>query len=242
MPDQNIKISVILPAYNEKENLLLLIPEVADAVSGVTSDYEILLIDDGSTDGTHEIAEGLIARFPSLKYIRIKKSRGLSVVLAAGFEYSSGQIIVTMDSDLQYDPRDIPRLLENIDGYDMVCCHRQNRRDTLLKRISSKIANKFRRSITKDEINDAGCIFRAFRKECLKSIALFNGFHRFLPALFKFRGFKVIEIKVKHLPRRYGESKYNIRNRIFKGILDTLAVKWMQIRQIEYEVTDKINI
>lgn len=241
MPDSKLRLSIILPAFNERENLPLLIPEVINVLSSLTEDYEIILVDDGSTDGTHKIAADIISRFSKTKYIRLKKNQGLSTALAIGYKNCSGEIIITMDSDLQYDPKDIPKLLEKLDKYDLVCGWRYNRCDSFLKRISSKIANSIRNIITKDNINDAGCIFRVLRRDSLKYIELFDGFHRFLPTLFKLKGFKVIEIKVNHLPRRYGKSKYNIRSRIIITFFDTLMIKWMKGRQIDYDIVEKID-
>ncbi|OGW75831.1 MAG: hypothetical protein A2Z72_04170 [Omnitrophica bacterium RBG_13_46_9] len=239
--DTKLKLSVILPAFNEKENLPLLVPEIVSVLSGLSLGFEIIIVDDGSTDGTREAAVDIARRFSNTRYIRLRRNRGLSAALAAGYKISEGDIIVSMDSDLQYDPKDIPRLLEKMDQYDLVCGWRQNRQDPFSKRLSSKIANSIRKAVTGFDINDAGCIFRALRKSCLKDITLFNGFHRFLPALFKINGFKVAEIKVNHLPRRHGKSKYNISNRIAIVSIDTIAVRWMKSRQIDYDIVERLG-
>lgn len=144
-----------------------------------------------------------------------------------------------MDADLQNDPFDIPLLYASIDGYDMVYGWRFRRKDSLVKKISSKVANYVRNKLTGENIRDTGCSLKIFRRECLNKIKLYNGMHRFLPTLFKMEGFSVKEIKVKHNLRIYGKSKYNIRNRIFKSFLDLLAVRWMKKRQLYYEVKNE---
>lgn len=243
MPHSTPKLSVILPAFNEKENIPLLIHEIVNVLSGRGESYEIILVDDGSTDGTCHIASDLVKHYPGTKYIRLKKNYGLSTALMAGYENSSAEIIITMDSDLQYDAKDIIKLIDQLGehGCDLVCGWRHKRCDSFLRRISSRIANFIRNKSTGDNINDAGCIFRVFRRESIKKVWLFNGFHRFLPVLFKLRGQKVMEVKVSHFPRKQGKSKSNIRNRIFVAFLDMLAVKWMKKREIDYEISEKVE-
>jgi len=141
-----------------------------------------------------------------------------------------------MDADLQNDPSDIPLLFAEINGYDMLYGWRFKRKDSLVKKISSKIANYVRNKLSDEDIKDIGCSLKMFRKECLNKIKLYNGMHRFLPTLFKMEGFSVKEVKVKHNPRIYGKSKYNIRNRIFKSFVDLLVVRWMKKREFHYEV------
>jgi glycosyltransferase involved in cell wall biosynthesis len=232
---------MVLPIFNEKESLPILIPKIIDVISCLSKNYEVILVDDGSTDGTREVALDIVKKFPNIKYIRLKTNYGLSTALALGYNRCLGKIVVTMDSDLQYDPLDIPKLLEKLDKYDLVCGWRYNRHDHFLKRISSKIANFIRNKILNDNFHDIGCIFRAFHRECLKNIRLFDGFHRFLPILFVLQGFKVIEVKINHFPRKYGRSKFNIRNRIFNTFFDMLVIKWIKQREINYEVAEEVN-
>jgi glycosyltransferase involved in cell wall biosynthesis len=234
-------LSLVIPAFNERENLVLLIPEAIEVLSRTGLEYEILLIDDGSTDGTREAAVEMMKRHQELSYVRLEKTRGVSMVLAAGYQQAKGDVIVTIDGDFQCDPADIEKLLEKIDDYDLVAAWRENRNDSLSKRWGSKIANATRRSVIKDGIHDAGCIFRAFRRECLKDIWLFGGFHRFLPALFQFEGYDVTEVRVKHLPRRFGESKYTVANRIWKTTLDMLALAWFERRRIRYTIAERLG-
>lgn len=229
MPDKKIRFSLILPAYNERENLPVLMPKIIDVLSKLGNDYEIIIIDDGSTDGTPEIIGSILKQSPKIKYTKHEKNLGLSRALETGYKMASGDIIITMDSDLQYDPKDIPKLIEKLDKYDLVCGYRHMRLDYFIKRFSSKIANYIRNLITDENIKDAGCIFRALRRECLKDIEFFDGFHRFLPTLFKINGYKVIEVEVKHFPRIYGKSKYGIRNRIISTFFDTLKVRQMKL-------------
>jgi glycosyltransferase involved in cell wall biosynthesis len=158
----------------------------------------------------------------------------------AGMREARGEIIVTLDSDLQNDPADIPRLLEYLDRYDMATGWRQKREDKWLKKISSKIGNLVRNWVSGENIQDSACTLRAFKKECVQEIPVFNGMHRFLSTLVKMRGFGIIEVPVAHHPRRFGKSKYNIRNRMVRSFIDLLAVRWMKRRTIHYEIEERI--
>ena len=235
------KYSIILPAFNEKDSIPLIISKIADVFSGFDQSYEIILVDDHSTDDTSKIIPDLIRRFPKTKYIRLKENYGLSAALAAGYNNCSGEILITMDSDLQYDPKDIPELIEKIGDYDLICGFRQNRCDSVSKRISSRIANFILNKTVRDNAKDAGCIFRVFRRDCLNNMELFDGFHRFLPTLFKIKGYKVAEMKVNHFSRKFGKSKFNIKNRFISVICDILMVRWMKERQIKYTIEEKID-
>lgn len=149
--------------------------------------------------------------------------------------------MITMDADLQNDPHDIPLLLEKIGEFDAVCGWRYRRRDPWIKIISSKIANFVRNKLSQEDIIDTGCSLKAYRRECLTRLKLFNGMHRFLPSLLKMEGFKVTQVKVSHRPRRFGRTKYNIRNRIMRGFIDLLAVRWMKRRHLDYEIEEVIK-
>jgi dolichol-phosphate mannosyltransferase len=152
-----------------------------------------------------------------------------------------GKKIVTLDSDLQSDPSDIPRLIEFLEYYDMAKGWRQKREDSWLKRISSKIANSIRNLLTGEDIKDSDCTFHVFKKECIKEIPRFNGMHRFLPTLMKMEGYRVVEVPISRHPRRFGESKYNIRNRMGRSFIDLLAVRWMKSRHLDYEIEERIE-
>jgi glycosyltransferase involved in cell wall biosynthesis len=158
----------------------------------------------------------------------------------AGMREARGKIIVTLDSDLQNDPDDIPKLLEHLEDYDMATGWRQRREDPWLKRISSRIANSVRNRLSRENIHDSACTLRAFKKECIQDIWVFNGMHRFLSTLVKMNGYRIIEVPVFHHPRRFGKSKYNIRNRMWRSFMDLLAVRWMKRRQISYEIEERI--
>ena len=168
--------------------------------------------------------------------MHFKKNAGQTAAMDAGFRHAKGSYVVSMDADLQNDPADIPQLLEKLKTYDMVCGWRQKRNDPWIKRISSKVANAIRNKLSQEEIRDTGCSLKAYRKECLDKIKLFNGMHRFLPTLFKMEGFTVAEVVVNHYPRKFGKSKYGISNRAVRAFIDLLVVRWMKERKLNYEV------
>lgn len=233
------EISVIMPIYNEEKNLSVLVPQVVNVLKPLDRKFEIILVDDGSTDNSFNEIRELSTKYMEVRYIRFKKNAGQTAAFDAGFRNAMGDIVVTLDSDLQNDPKDIPKLLSYIPDYDIVCGWRIDRKDSLVKKISSRIANNFRNIFTKDSIHDTGCSLKVYKREWLERIRLFRGMHRFLPTLLKMEGARVAEIKVSHNPRRFGKSKYNIRNRLFTGLYDLLAVRWMQKRRLTYEVSER---
>jgi len=232
-------ITVVIPAYNEVDSLRPMTMEVLDTMRAVGQTFEILLVDDGSRDGTRELMRTLAEEFPEVHFVGFKDNCGQTAAMAAGFKHAKGEIIVTLDADMQNDPRDIPRLLEKLDTYDMVCGWRQKRRDNLVRRVSSRVANYVRNKLSDEEIIDVGCSLKAYKKECLANLKLFEGMHRFLPTLVKLEGYSITEIPVNHRQRELGESKYNIRNRIVKAFVDLLAVRWMKTRHIRYEIEEE---
>lgn len=233
------EISIVIPVFNEEENIPILSSAIHRAMIDTCVSYECIFVDDGSTDGSHKEMRKVCEEYNNFRIIRLKKNSGQTAALDAGFRASMGKYIVMMDADLQNDPLDIPLLFAEIDGYDMVYGWRHERRDPLIKIISARVANYVRNKLTDENIKDIGCSLKMFRRECLNKIKLYNGMHRFLPTLFKMEGFSVKEVKVKHGPRIYGKSKYNIRNRIFKSFLDLLAVRWMKKRKLYYEVRNE---
>ena len=235
-----VKITVVVPVYNEEENLPLLIPKLAEVLERIGLPYEIIFVNDGSSDGSRDILKRMVSQFPFLHIIRFKENRGLSTALYAGMKEARGIIIVTLDSDLQNDPDDIPKLLGYLDRYDMATGWRQKREDPWLKKISSKIANSIRNRLSGEDIKDSACTLRVFKKECIRDIKVFNGMHRFLSTLVRMEGYRVIEVPVSHYPRRFGKSKYNIRNRMWRSFIDLLAVRWMKRRRIHYEIEERI--
>lgn len=233
------EISIVVPVFNEEKNLPILISQIAEVMAVLGRKYEIIFVDDGSADNSFGVINDLTKEYMEVRYIRFKTNSGQSAAFDAGFKKAIGEIIVTLDSDLQNDPKDIPKLLSYMPQYDVVCGWRTGRQDSLVKKISSKIANKIRNLLIKDNIHDTGCSLKAYKKEWLDKIRLYNGMHRFLPALLCMEGARILEVKVNHNPRRYGRSKYNIRNRLFVGLYDLLAVRWMQKRKLNYEITER---
>jgi len=239
-PAETIEISVVVPVFNEEGNLPILIPKLVKVLNPLGLPYEMIFVDDGSSDGSRKILREMASQYSSLRIIGLKKNRGLSTALLAGMREVRGDTIVTLDADLQNDPEDIPRLLSYLDRYDMATGWRQKRDDPWLKRISSKIANAIRNGLSGEEIYDSACTLRAFKRECIKEIPVFNGMHRFLSTLVKMKGYRIIEIPVAHHPRRFGKSKYNIRNRALRSFIDLLGVRWMKGRRIQYDVEERI--
>jgi len=239
-PPETIEISVVVPVFNEEENLPILIPKLAEVLNQIGRPYEMIFVDDGSSDGSRKILKEMLSQYPSLRMIGLKENRGLSTALMAGMKEAQGEWIVTLDSDLQNDPEDIPKLMAYLDRYDMATGWRQKRRDTGLKKISSKIANSVRNWLSGEKIKDSACTLRVFKRECLNDIFVFNGMHRFLSTLVKMQGYRIIEVPVSHHTRKFGKSKYNIRNRTWRAFVDLLVVRWMKRRRIDYEIDERI--
>jgi len=237
---KEIEISVVAPVYNEEGNLPFLIPKLAEVLKGLGRSYEMIFVDDGSSDGSRRILKEMASQYPFIRILRLKENRGLSTALMAGMREARGEKIVTLDSDLQNDPADIPRLLEYLDRYDMATGWRRKREDTWLKKISSKIGNGVRNWLSGENIHDSACTLRAFKKECIQEIPVFNGMHRFLSTLVKMKGYRIVEVPVSHHPRKSGKSKYNIRNRMVRSFIDLLAVRWMKRRALHYEIEERI--
>ncbi len=236
----HIDISVVVPVFNEEGNLPILISKLVQVLNPLGLPYEMIFVDDGSSDGSRDILKKMASQYPSLRIIGLKENRGLSTALLAGMREVRGDTIVTLDSDLQNDPEDIPMLLSYLDRYDMATGWRQKRDDPWLKRISSKIANAIRNRLSGEKIYDSACTLRAFKRECIKEIPPFNGMHRFLSTLVKMQGYRIIEVPVLHHQRKFGKSKYNIRNRALRSFIDLLGVRWMKGRRIQYDVEERI--
>lgn len=227
-------ISVVIPLYNEEDNVATLEQELLKVLSG--REHEILFVDDGSKDQT--VAR--IERRPGVRVLEFEKNTGQSAAMHAGINAAKGEVIVLLDGDLQNDPADIPKLLAEIErGADLVCGYRAKRKDNLAKKISSFVANAVRSRFTKDGVRDTGCTLKAMRRECRIALVPFRGMHRFIPALIKGAGFKLVEIPVNHRPRVHGESKYKFGSRVFKATADMVAVRWLLSRQIPYKFTER---
>ena len=235
-----LDLSIIIPVYNERENLVFLEEVLENALAKTKYNYEIIFVDDGSLDDSANIILSLRKQNSKIKLIKFNTNYGQTSAFSAGFSAAKGNYVATMDADLQNDPADIPRLLEKIQEFDVVCGWRFKRNDIWIKRISSKIANKVRNLVSHEDIEDTGCSLKIFRKECLDSLKLFNGMHRFFPTLLKMEGYKITQIKVGHYPRKFGHSHYNIRNRLITSLIDLLAVRWMQKRKLKYKIKEKL--
>jgi dolichol-phosphate mannosyltransferase len=236
---ENPEISVVVPVYNEEESLPILIPKLIEVLNDLKIPYEVIFVDDGSSDGSWKILKEMASQHPFLRSLRFKENRGGSTALVAGIREAMGKKIVNLDADLQNDPADIPKLLGYLEQYDMASGWRHKREDPWLRRISSKIANAVRNRLSSEKINDSACALRVFKRECFKDIPKFNGMHRFLPTLMKMEGCRVIEVPISHYPRRFGKAKYNIRNRIWRAFIDLLFVRWMKERYLRYEIEER---
>jgi dolichol-phosphate mannosyltransferase len=226
-------VSVIVPLFNEEENVPILQSELTAALSGL--DYEIIFVDDGSSDHTVE----RIALGPGIRVLRFEKNAGQSAALYAGLRSARGGTAVLIDGDLQNDPADISRLLAEIErGADLVCGYRAQRKDTFVKLVTSRVANFVRSRFTKDGVRDTGCTLKAMRRECIGALLPFKGMHRFIPALAKGAGYRLVEIPVNHRPRKFGQSKYSLGNRAVRATLDMFGVRWLLSRRLNYKLRD----
>ena len=238
-----IDLSVVIPVYDEEESLPLLWSELRSVLDRAGLDFEVVFVDDGSHDRSAEIIRGLRESDPRVRLVRLKANAGETAATDAGFHAARGRLIVTMDADLQNDPQDIPGLLRHLDQWDAVTGWRVNRGDgdSVVRRLSSRIANVVRNWLSDDVIQDSGCTLRAFRRECLRGLVLYRGFHRFVPTLLKMRGYRVLEVPVRNRPRRFGQSKYGVLNRVFVATVDLLAVRWMKSRALQYEIAEDLG-
>ena len=223
-------VSVVVPLFNEEENVPILQAELMAALSGL--DYEIIFVDDGSVDKTVE----RIAFKPEIRLVQFERNAGQSAAMYAGLQSARGATAVLIDGDLQNDPADSPRLLAEIErGADLVCGYRAQRKDTFVKRVTSRIANFVRSRFTKDGVRDTGCTLKAMRRECIGALLPFKGMHRFIPALVKGAGYRLVEIPVNHRPRKFGESKYGLGNRALRATTDMFGVRWLLSRRLDYK-------
>lgn len=230
------KYSVVIPLKNEEENLLELINELEPIMDGLRQPWELLCIDDGSTDRTREILNDLANKKTYMRNVIFTQNFGQSSAFDAGFKAAKGEFVITLDGDRQNDPADIPKLVAAIADCDLVCGWRVNRQDPWTKKITSFIANGIRSRMCRDGVHDTGCSLKVYRTECLRHIKMYQGMHRFLPALFAIEGFCVKEVPVNHRPRTKGTTKYNFFNRSLNTIFDMWAVRWMGKRQLRYEI------
>ncbi len=235
-------VSLVIPVYDEEENLPELIAQIRSALGDGPPSWETLLVDDGSRDGSWSIIAAEGARDPRFRGLRFAANRGQTAAFAAGFRAARGELVVTLDADLQNDPADIPRLLElqRERDADVVLGIRRKRNDNFIRRWSSKLANGYRRWRTQDDTIDTGCSLKVFRTPFVREMPLFTGMHRFLPTLARMQGARRIEqTEVNHRPRTMGVSKYGVWNRLWVGLADVKAVTWMQRRHLGYEVAEE---
>jgi len=236
-----LDLSVVIPVYNEEENLPLLWPELRSVLEPLGLRFEVLFIDDGSRDRSAEIIRGFRDADPRVRLIRLKVNSGETAATDAGFKGARGRWVVTMDADLQNDPHDLPLLISHLEQWDAVTGWRVKRDDPLIRRASSWIANGIRNRMSDESVRDSGCTYRAFRRECLRSLVLYRGFHRFIPTLLRLRGYRVLEVPVNHRPRRFGQSKYGIGNRAVAAFKDLLVVRWMKDRILRYDIAEDLG-
>jgi len=228
------RVSVVVPLFNEEASMPILQSELRAALGDL--DHEIIFVDDGSIDRTVERIENA----PNVRVVRFAKNAGQSAAIYAGLQAACGATAVLIDGDLQNDPADIPKLLAEISrGADLVCGYRAQRKDTLIKRLTSRVANFVRSRFTKDGVRDTGCTLKAMRRECIGALIPFKGMHRFIPALIKAAGYRLVEIPVNHRPRRFGRSKYGLGNRALRATIDMFGVRWLLSRRLNYKVRDR---
>jgi dolichol-phosphate mannosyltransferase len=234
----DVYLSLVIPAYNEQEVLPALLSRVESSLAGIGKPFEVIIIDDGSTDSMPSMLLEAMGTRPWLRVLRMSRNCGQSSAFDAGFKIARGQVIATIDADLQNDPEEIARLLPMLDGHDMVTGWRQKRRDNFLRLFQTKVANRVRNWISEETIEDSASSLKLYKRQCLEGIQLYTGMHRFMPTLVKMRGFTVLETPVKHSPRAAGVSKYGFGSRVWKAFCDLLAVRWMKRRYLRYEATE----
>jgi glycosyltransferase involved in cell wall biosynthesis len=235
----NPEISVVVPCHNERDNLEPLVTAIRAALTPAGRTFEIVLVDDCSTDDSWAVMKRL-----GVRALRFAQNAGQSTALWAGMQAARGAIIVTLDADLQNDPADIPKLLAGLADADCVCGTRVAARaqgDSWVRRASSRIANAVRNKVSGETISDAGCCYRALRRECIAPVKFFKGAHRFLPTLVRMEGYRVVEVPINHRPRHAGKAHYGVWNRLFKSSADLLAVRWMKQRFIRYQIAETIG-
>ena len=226
------QVSVVIPVYQERESLDLLLQEVNSSLEPSDWSYEVVVVDDGSSDGTAQVLERIAAEHSTIRPVYLERNLGQSGALAIGIQKARGSYLVTLDGDLQNNPADIPRILESLAEADVVSGIRVSRHDDWSRRLASWVANYVRDAILHDGVTDVGCSLKAYRSEFLEGIPVFDGMHRFLPALALANGARIVEIPVDHRARRFGSSKYSISGRLWRGLADLWGVWWLRRRWI----------
>ncbi len=239
-PGTEVYLSVVAPAYNEAENLQAFVDEVGATLGDFGHEWELVIVDDGSTDDSTGVLQELMKERKWLRVLVLDTRHGRTPALEAGFRASRGQYIAMIDADLQNDPKDITGMLELLeqDRCDLVNGWRKQRLDNRVRLLSTRIANAVRNRLTQENIRDSASGLKVFRRSCLERIKLYRGMHRFLATLFKIEGFRVMEVEMNHRPRRAGKGKYGVWNRVFRALRDAFAVRWMRKRAIRYEARE----
>lgn len=233
------EFTIIVPVYNEEDNLKRVEQELSSYIKIATKKTKILFVNDGSRDNSQQLIEEICAINPDFSYISFEQNCGLSAAIAAGFKNIDTELVGYIDSDLQTSPEDFNLLLEEIGKYDLVTGVRANRKDAFIKNISSTIANGIRRSFTHDGMDDTGCPLKVIKTEFAKNIPMFNGLHRFLPAMILLQNGKIKQIPVQHFPRIAGEAKYGLWNRLVGPLIDCFAYLWMKKKYLNYKIAKK---
>lgn len=223
----SLEYSLIIPVYNEEDSIAELVMSIQEVMDGISSNFEIIFIDDGSKDNSKSVIKELILADDKIKLIELRRNFGKATALNEGFKLASGEIVITMDSDLQDDPKEIPKLLAKLDeGNDLVSGWKEDRQDPLEKRLPSKLFNRMTGYFTKLDLHDFNCGFKVYRREVIKNIDLYGEMHRYIPALAHWKGFKVDEVAVNHHPRKHGSSKYGFE-RYLRGLFDFLTIVFL---------------
>lgn len=233
-------VSLVAPVHNEVESLPVFWAEVSHVLDTAGWNAQVIFVDDGSTDGSTDVLRAIVHSDRRVRLLRLCSNRGLSSALAAGLTAAGGDILVTLDTDLQNDPSDAVRLVAHLDTWDAACGWRVQRHDPWLKRFSSRVANGVRKAALGDGIHDSGCTLRAMHRRCLAGVALFDGFHRFVPSMLRAAGYRVLEVPVSHRPRRFGTSHYGVRNRLTHALQDLIAVRLLTARRLRYDVIEDL--
>jgi dolichol-phosphate mannosyltransferase len=244
MAENSPVLSLVIPCFNEEGNLPRLVAAIREAVDPLQVAYEVVITDDCSRDNSWTLLRELARADARVRVQRFEFNCGESAASFAGMQASRGRYIVTMDADLQNDPKDLPKFLEALQGSDCVCGTRVETRgqgDNFIRIASSRIANWVRNQLSGEQISDAGCTYRAFKRECVAELKFFKGMHRFLPTLIKMEGYTVSEITVSNNPRFAGQSNYGVWNRLFASFYDLLAVRWMKKRMFKFRVAERVN-
>ena len=231
--------SVVVPVHDEEANLRLLWEEIEHVLGRIDVPSEVIFVNDGSTDSSGEILDELRASDPRIRVLDHDRNHGLTAALDCGFHHARGEVIGMLDADLQNPPAELEKLLAALPGHDMVIGWRRDRNDPWIRRISSKIANAYRNRRTKEKVHDVGCGLKVFRRQILERVKLYNGMHRFFPTLARMEGYTITEVVVAHRPRHGGKAHYGVWNRVFKGMRDVQAVRWMWKNRLTWKATER---